>query len=510
MTSSVAEYYHEQTKYTPEGISRGGRGLDFTKQPVPFKDYTTGVGYDLTRYLPAGDQLRSDADLAAWRASLPADERALAELSHLLYFTNGITAVIPYAGQPFLMRAAPSAGGLYPTEIYLAAHGHAMLPDGLYNYQVRDHTLIHFWSGDPRKRLTEAAFGHPDVARADLVVIFTGVFYRSAWRYEDRAYRRILLDTGHVMGNLALYAPLVGRKVVPVGGFADSGVDDLLFLTPDEEGTLALVALLPTGAAASSPPGPTALPGTRHDRRDLPAGQRLLALHEATLIPPGETPAPVELTAAAPEEPAHRFHIGEPLAAPPLGWDDDLGPTILKRRSTRGYSGEGLTREELAMMLDFTYRHDLADATETGGPALFAPHLLQTFVAVHDVAGLDPGCYHYDPAARSVRQIRFTALRDQVRYLALGQDLAGSAGAVVIHTADLPRAVGLYGDRAYRYLHLDAGHLGERLNVAAIRLGLGVSGIGGFFDDQVNDLLGIPEREAVLYLTTLGRPALER
>jgi SagB-type dehydrogenase family enzyme len=77
---------------------------------------------------------------------------------------------------------------------------------------------------------------------------------------------------------------------------------------------------------------------------------------------------------------------------------------------------------------------------------------------------------------------------------------------VVIHTADLPRAVARYGDRAYRYLHLDAGHLGQRLNVAAIRLGLGVSGIGGFFDDQVNDMLGIPEREAVVYLTTLGRP----
>ena len=52
-----------------------------------------------------------------------------------------------------------------------------------------------------------------------------------------------------------------------------------------------------------------------------------------------------------------------------------------------------------------------------------------------------------------------------------------------------------YGDRAYRYLHLDAGHLGQRINLAAIRLGLGVSGIGGFFDDQVNDVLGIPEDE---------------
>jgi SagB-type dehydrogenase family enzyme len=84
----------------------------------------------------------------------------------------------------------------------------------------------------------------------------------------------------------------------------------------------------------------------------------------------------------------------------------------------------------------------------------------------------------------------------------LGRD----AAAVIFHTADLKKAVDKYGDRVYRYLHLDAGHLGQRLNLAAIRLNLGVSGIGGFFDDQVNDILGIPIDEAVVYITTLGRP----
>ncbi|NER30962.1 MAG: SagB/ThcOx family dehydrogenase, partial [Symploca sp. SIO1C4] len=71
--------------------------------------------------------------------------------------------------------------------------------------------------------------------------------------------------------------------------------------------------------------------------------------------------------------------------------------------------------------------------------------------------------------------------------------------------ADLKMAVSKYGDRAYRYLHMDAGHLGQRLNLAAIGLDLGVSGIAGFFDDQVNEVLGIPTDEAVLYITTLGQ-----
>lgn len=93
-----------------------------------------------------------------------------------------------------------------------------------------------------------------------------------------------------------------------------------------------------------------------------------------------------------------------------------------------------------------------------------------------------------------------------MHYLCLGQDLGRDAGAVLFHTADLKTSVAKYGDRVYRYLHMDAGHLGQRLNLAAIGLNLGVSGIGGFFDDQVNEVLGIPADEAVLYITTLGRP----
>ena len=63
----------------------------------------------------------------------------------------------------------------------------------------------------------------------------------------------------------------------------------------------------------------------------------------------------------------------------------------------------------------------------------------------------------------------------------------------------------VYGDRAYRYLHLDAGQIGERINLAAIRLNLGVSGIGGFYDDEVNALLGLPLEQIIVYITTLGQ-----
>jgi SagB-type dehydrogenase family enzyme len=184
-----------------------------------------------------------------------------------------------------------------------------------------------------------------------------------------------------------------------------------------------------------------------------------------------------------------------------------LGSTILKRRSTRAYNGANLTFTELKALLDFTYQpqHYVEQGLD-GLPDYFALDFIETFIAVTGVTDLEEGCYYYAPKAQELRQIRFKNFRRELHYLCLGQDLGRDAGAVVFHTADLKQAIERNGDRAYRYLHMDAGHLGQRLNLAAIYLGLGVSGIGGFFDDRVNEVLGIPPDEAVLYITTLGRP----
>ncbi|PSB08388.1 SagB-type dehydrogenase domain-containing protein, partial [filamentous cyanobacterium CCP2] len=196
--------------------------------------------------------------------------------------------------------------------------------------------------------------------------------------------------------------------------------------------------------------------------------------------------------------------------SPPIAWGEQLElleKTILKRRSTRAYSGENLSRDELNALIDFTYHpQNYIDQGLDRTPDYFDLNLIETFVAVSGVDGLEEGCYYYAPKANELRQMRFKNFRRQLHRLCLGQNLGRDAAAVLFHTADLVKAVAKYGDRAYRYLHMDAGHLGQRLNLAAIRLGLGVSGIGGFFDDEVNEVLGIPADEAVLYITTLGRP----
>jgi SagB-type dehydrogenase family enzyme len=186
---------------------------------------------------------------------------------------------------------------------------------------------------------------------------------------------------------------------------------------------------------------------------------------------------------------------------------DGLEDTILRRRSTRNYTGGNLNFSQLKTLLDFTYQpQHYVECGLDERPDYFDLGLIQSFIAVSGVDGLEDGCYYYSPQLQELRQIRFKNFRRELHYLCLGQDLGRDAAAVIFHTADLSQAIQQYGDRAYRYLHLDAGHLGQRINLVATRLGIGVSGIAGFFDDQVNEVLGIPPDEAVLYITTLGQP----
>lgn len=168
-----------------------------------------------------------------------------------------------------------------------------------------------------------------------------------------------------------------------------------------------------------------------------------------------------------------------------------LENTILKRRSTRAYNGANLTLDELKAVLDFTYQpQHYIDQGLDGSPDYFDLSLIETFIAVSGVNNLEEGCYYLAAGAFELRPVRFKNFRRELHYLCLGQDLGRDAGAVIFHTADLKKAVKKAGDepkvplrdRVYRYLQMDAGHLGQRLNFAATHLGLGVSGIAGFFD----------------------------
>ncbi len=503
---SIAQHYHERTKYDPETIASKGKALDWSKQPVPFKEYKIGSSVDLKPFIQqAPETFADDAEGQWWR-----------RLSRLLFCSYGLTAKMPSMGSAVYLRAAPSAGGLYPAEVYLVSRGTPLLPPGLYNYQSRTHSLLHFWESDVWTNLQDACLWHSSLENTQIALVITAVFYRSSWRYEDRAYRRIFLDTGHLLGNIELACAINDYRPHLIGGYVDQAIDDLLYIDAEKESAIAVLALADLlDIKQNLPIGRTALPSaTETEYPYIPDGQLLYYFHRVTQILPGTTGnlnLP-EIKQQKSLEDKYNFPFCQkiPTTTTPIDWGTNLEKlevTILKRRSTRAYSGENLTFDELKYLLDFTYQpQNYLDQNLDIHPDYFDLNLIQTFVAVSGVDGLESGCYYYAPQAQELRQIRFKNFRRELHYLCLGQELGRDASMVIFHTADLKAAISQYGDRVYRYLHMDAGHLGQRLNLAAIRLHLGVSGIAGFFDDQVNEVLGIPTDEAVLYITTVGKP----
>jgi len=504
--ASIAQHYHERTKYDPQTIRAKSQPLDWTQQPFPFKEYKIGTAIDLKPFLTEqGEPLTHDTESVWWQ-----------RLSQLLLCSYGLTAMIPTEGTPHYLRAAPSAGGLYPAEIYLLSRGTPLLAPGLYNYQAQNHSLMRFWESEVWTKLQTACFWHPALANTQLALVTTAVFFRSAWRYQDRAYRRIFLDTGHLLGNIELAASLNDYRPHLIGSFMDEAMSQLLYLDADQEGAIAVMAMADLlDVQQNLPLARTVLPASSQvDYPAIPDGQLLPYFHQATQMPLDPSVKANWKLPAKPELQADKYNFPFCLkvstTTAPILWGDDLEglrATMLRRRSTRAYSGAPLTLDELKALLDFTYQpQHYRDQALDVSPDYFDLSLVETFIAVSSVEGLEEGCYYYAPRTQELRQIRFKNFRRELHFLCLGQDLGRDAGAVLFHTADLKAAVATDGDRVYRYLHMDAGHLGQRLNLAAIYLGLGVSGIGGFFDDQVNEVLGIPTDEAVLYITTLGRP----
>jgi SagB-type dehydrogenase family enzyme len=504
----TAVVYHEETKYSEEELRRRPRELDWSREPSPYKEIVSDRRTSLVPWLPfkrnpfTGEELPDPARLDGPRPGLP-------EISRLLFFTYGVTAMLETPLGRRGLRAAPSAGALYPAELYVATRGVAGLSDGVHDYCAKDHSLVTLWDGDFWAEFSRCAYGHEAVEKSRVLVLLTGVFERSAWRYEERAYRRILLDSGHALGNLECYAPREGLLVYPVSGFCDDALNALLFLDPEEEGVLMVCAI----ATPDDLEGVRVRASSVYPSRVVPTPARtpreglLRRLHRASGIPAGEvfregrTP-----DAAALEAP----HAGKPaiaLRSEPLEFHVEA--VIARRRSTRAFSGAELSTRKLADILGFAY--ELATPREgeadRGLPRVFDPSLIETYVVVHDVTDVPAGVYYYAPQSQELRLVKKGSFRDRIRHFCLGQALGGDAAAVVVHVSNLVEALAKYGERAYRYLHLDAGLLGQRMNLAALAVDAGASGIGGFYDDEFNALLGLRGDHVVVYVTCLGVPA---
>lgn len=155
------------------------------------------------------------------------------ELAQLLWAAQGET-------DPRGYRTAPSAGALYPLEIYV------VMEEGLFHYEPGEHILALWREGDLRDALWRAALQQDSLWQAPAVMVMTAVIERTATKYGARAERYVYLEAGHAAQNLLLQAVALGLGAVPIGAFDDEGVRAALSLPQDH----APIYLIPVGRPA--------------------------------------------------------------------------------------------------------------------------------------------------------------------------------------------------------------------------------------------------------------------
>jgi SagB-type dehydrogenase family enzyme len=189
----------------------------------------------------------------------------------------------------------------------------------------------------------------------------------------------------------------------------------------------------------------------------------------------------------------------------PADGDVTVSEALRRRRSVREFRREPLSLMQVANLL-----WAAQGSTHVGGlraaPSAGGLYPLRTYLVAGWVEGLEAGIYRYDSAGHALELVVAGDQREELGRVAQNQDWMAGASAVVVFAADYRDPMRKYGERAVRYVDLEAGHAVENVCLQAVALGLGATVVGAFHDDEVRRLLRTPELERPLCLVPVGFP----
>jgi SagB-type dehydrogenase family enzyme len=502
--------YHHATKHSYRSVRVNARFLDWHNQPDPFRTYE---GAPLIALPPEPGFLEA-AGTFATMAKLEGGVRTakgsnsehreqvqldVTWLSRLLWHSMAVSAwkKVPRTGARYSLRVNPSSGNLHPTETYLALHGFTGVDSGLYHYRADRHALELRSHGAWTQHLARALV-IPWVSESPLIVGLTSIFWREAWKYGERAYRYCCHDLGHAMVSLLLAARALGLPGGAVAHFSDLRLARALGLAESDEAPMAFLVFPPQSRSNKLPVPPIqALVGVPNklSAEEVPY-ELLLGIHRSTILPEPAGPLPrvsVANVGTAQDERSLPKSLPGPVR------DHPLGSTVRRRRSALDFEARtpSMGRDEVEQLLDFATKDWPADWRGNFGgettPVERGADFVTLYLYFHRVRNCEPGVYRWDRPSCKLEQLHRGNVERVAAYLSLEQALAGNACFAVSMIADLAEAARVFGNRGYRYVHFEAGAIGQRLYVGAEALGWNATGIGAFYDDDVHRYLGFLE-----------------
>lgn len=240
---SLAMLYHENSKFNRYKLRKDAERIEAFNSPYviaraaqPYKVYPANTSVDLCLYkLEPQTTLH---EILNHRRSLRQYDEAykisLNELAYILYNSYGVTKTFKIAESfevegSWGLRNIPSAGGLYPLELYIVVlNGH--IKSGLYHYRTDTNKLEFLKEGDFRDYLRNNMQCEPyvNISAASAVVFSTGIFERVAIKYGDRAYRFLMQESGIVGQTITLLIESIGLGSCWIGAYIDDKINELL------------------------------------------------------------------------------------------------------------------------------------------------------------------------------------------------------------------------------------------------------------------------------------------
>lgn len=237
LEKSLGWRYIQDTKFDREKLSSYKRLII---KPIPlFKVYKDVEIVKFPKLIDIKESLSKTIKTRRSYREYGDEPISMQELATILYHSYGIRE----DSTDFPYRNVPSAGALYPLEIYVYANKVEGLKQGIYHYNIVDNGLELLTLGDFNDYLVKSCLGQRFVTQGGCVIFFTTLFRRNMCKYGHRGLRYILLDAGHIAQNLILCSEALGIGTCPIGAFFDNEINSLLGVDGMEETTLYLIVM---------------------------------------------------------------------------------------------------------------------------------------------------------------------------------------------------------------------------------------------------------------------------
>ena len=415
--------FHQQTKHSFLSVRKNAFFLDWRTQPKNFKKYPHFYQrYNIDEY----EELKD------------------------LNLIGGISFEKTYPEGKYYLRTNPSAGALYPCEIYIQIRGIKGLLDGIYHYEIHENTLALLLELDNDG--VEHYFKDKSKQKG-IVFLISSVYFRSSWKYRDRSIRYILLDSGHQLGSIYATLCLKDLQNEVSFDFDKLALNEEFGFRDDEMFTVAIST------------------SEKSDKEIKPLKQKLPFVSGCDFL---ETNSFVE-------DAYKQSAIYEDIPFTIKSFFEDipkeqLKNAIINRRSIRAFRMQSITKDEFEFIVK-----DLFEFARQNN--------IELYYNINRVENMSKGVYLFE------QLLKEGDFSDNSRYLALEQNLGGHSAVTFYFTS---------GDvEKYQKVNILSGFIAQIIYLRSELKGIGTSGIGAYYDDEAKQFL--ETKNNILYLLAIGK-----